>query len=143
MNIKEAYCSGLLKVGRRVKTDGNLSTADTKAFTGRITKITSIDVLIDRDDGVACHWGVRLTNTVAQIVMLDSPSFEDVMKLKDRDECFIHHPVTNVLLRAIYRADCIFLRLVQYNSCHLSGDSKEELAIRIANKTFRVTGKRR
>lgn len=80
MNIREAHEAGLLTVGRRVKTDGNLSTADDKPFTGRIGYVTSTDVLINRDDeDDDSNWGVRLTNTVAQIVMLD------VMPLKKGD----------------------------------------------------------
>ena len=69
-------------------------------------------------------------------------TYEDVMKLKDGDECFIHHSVTNVLLRAVYNANDTFLRLVQYNSRGLSCDTKEAIATNIAMKTFRVTGKR-
>ena len=70
-------------------------------------------------------------------------TYEDVMKLKNGDECFIHHPVTNVLLRAVYKSHSTFLRLAQYNSSGLSGNTKEAIATRIANKTFKITSNRR
>ena len=70
-------------------------------------------------------------------------TYEDVMSLKGGDECFIHHPITGVLLSAVYEVNCNFLRLVQHNSSGLTGGTKDALARRVVNKTFSVTSKRR
>ena len=82
MTIKDAYDKGLIKVGQRIRTNGNGSRGSGPSYKGTVYSI-AIDtkdcikkISIKRDDkqlggGKDGTWIVRITNNIADIEFLD------------------------------------------------------------------------
>lgn len=128
MTIKEAYDRGLLVVGRKIKTNGNMSAAQPLELYATIIKINHIYLIIkfEKNQGIYSNyvdWYINISNCVATIqlpsktveVVVLSYITEAVLKCKINDTiAYIKvtnkkYVINNSYTMRIYKVGCYYI----------------------------------